>query len=39
MEGIEMIDTSTVTTELMTVEDKHELETASDSRIAELKKN
>ena len=34
-----MIDTSTVTTELMTVEDKQELETASDSRIAELKKN
>ena len=34
-----MIDTSTVTTELMTVEDKQELETASDSRIAELKKD
>ena len=34
-----MIDTSTVTTELMTVEDKQELETASDNRIAELKKN
>ena len=32
-----MIDTSTVTTELVTVEDKRELATASDSRIEELK--
>ena len=30
-----MIDTSTVTTELATVEDKQELAAASDNRIAE----
>lgn len=34
-----MIDTSTVTTELATVEDKQELAAASDNRIAELKKD
>lgn len=34
-----MIDTSTVTTELTTVENKQELATASDNRIAELKKD
>ena len=34
-----MIDTSTVTTELATVEEKQELATASDSRIEELKKD
>ena len=33
-----MIDTSTLTTELVTVENKHELATASDRRIEELKK-
>ena len=33
-----MIDTNTVTTELVTVENKHELATASDRRIEELKK-
>lgn len=34
-----MIDTSTVTTELTTVENKQELATASDNRIEELKKD